>query len=131
MKMDGYRILDLSLFLPGPMLTQMLADNGNIDSETRGALLGDSREQDFRALLRALRFFDGFRGENVRPWLLSIVRNACYSSHRRQRVRQAADFDETVHGEDTASPSPRQNRRTASRYLPFHSVHFVGKLPTW
>ncbi|MES1166223.1 MAG: hypothetical protein ABUR63_10720, partial [Verrucomicrobiota bacterium] len=34
---------------------QMLADNGNIDSETRGALLGDSREQDFRALLRALR----------------------------------------------------------------------------
>ncbi|HEY4186835.1 MAG TPA: hypothetical protein VGP07_17300 [Polyangia bacterium] len=34
---------------------QMLADSGNIDSETRGALLGDSREQDFRALLRALR----------------------------------------------------------------------------
>ena len=34
---------------------QMLADNGNIDSETRAALLGDSREQDFRALLRALR----------------------------------------------------------------------------
>ncbi len=34
---------------------QMLADNGNIDSETRTALLGDSREQDFRALLRALR----------------------------------------------------------------------------
>ena len=34
---------------------QMLADNGNIDRETRLALLGDSREQDFRALLRALR----------------------------------------------------------------------------
>ncbi|HZL18408.1 MAG TPA: hypothetical protein VFG23_11755 [Polyangia bacterium] len=34
---------------------QMLADNGNIDLETRTALLGDSREQDFRALLRALR----------------------------------------------------------------------------
>jgi len=34
---------------------QMLADSGNIDSETRAALLGDSREQDFRALLRALR----------------------------------------------------------------------------
>ncbi len=28
MKMEGYRILDLSLFLPGPMLTQMLADHG-------------------------------------------------------------------------------------------------------
>jgi hypothetical protein len=34
---------------------QMLADNTNIDFETRAALLGDSREQDFRALLRALR----------------------------------------------------------------------------
>jgi len=34
---------------------QMLADNANIDFETRAALLGDSREQDFRALLRALR----------------------------------------------------------------------------
>jgi hypothetical protein len=34
---------------------QMLADNGKIDPETRGALQGDSREQGFRALLRALR----------------------------------------------------------------------------
>jgi hypothetical protein len=34
---------------------QMLADSGNIDLETRTTLLGDSREQDFRALLRALR----------------------------------------------------------------------------
>jgi len=28
MKMDGYCVLDLSLFLPDPMLTQMLADHG-------------------------------------------------------------------------------------------------------
>jgi crotonobetainyl-CoA:carnitine CoA-transferase CaiB-like acyl-CoA transferase len=28
MKMEGFRILDLTLFLPGPMLTQMLADHG-------------------------------------------------------------------------------------------------------
>jgi len=34
---------------------QMIGDSGNIDPETRAALLGDSREQDFRALLRALR----------------------------------------------------------------------------
>lgn len=34
---------------------QTLADSGSIDLETRTALSGDSREQDFRALLRALR----------------------------------------------------------------------------
>jgi hypothetical protein len=34
---------------------QMLADSGAIDPETRTALLGDSREQDFRGLLRVLR----------------------------------------------------------------------------
>jgi hypothetical protein len=34
---------------------QMLADNGKIDLETRTALQGDTHEQDFRALLRALR----------------------------------------------------------------------------
>jgi hypothetical protein len=34
---------------------QMIADSGSIDLPTRTALLGDSREQDFRALLRMLR----------------------------------------------------------------------------
>ena len=34
---------------------QMVGDSGNIDFDTRTALLGDSREQDFLALLRALR----------------------------------------------------------------------------
>jgi hypothetical protein len=34
---------------------QMIADSGAIDAATRAALLGDTREQDFRAILRALR----------------------------------------------------------------------------
>ena len=32
------------------------------------------------ACLRALRFFDGFRGEDARPWLLAIVRNTFFTS---------------------------------------------------
>jgi RNA polymerase sigma-70 factor (ECF subfamily) len=36
------------------------------------------------AMLRAFRGFDGFRGEDVRPWLMAIVRN-CW------RSRAAAD----------------------------------------
>ena len=31
----------------------------------------------------------------------------------------------------TVPGSPRQKSRTVSRYLPFHSVHCGGKLPTW
>src|SRR5215218_9967800 len=31
----------------------------------------------------------------------------------------------------SVAASPRQKSRTVSRYLPFHSVHSGGKLPTW
>ena len=31
----------------------------------------------------------------------------------------------------SAAFSPRQKSRTMSRYLPFHSDHSGGKLPTW
>jgi RNA polymerase sigma-70 factor, ECF subfamily len=59
------------------------------------------------ACLRALRFFDGFRGGDGRAWLLKIVRNSCYSWVRKNRPTELSDeFDETVHskevvGEDT------------------------------
>jgi RNA polymerase sigma-70 factor, ECF subfamily len=38
------------------------------------------------AYLRAFRAFDGFRGADLRPWLLAIVRNAAYRwlSNRRR-----------------------------------------------
>jgi RNA polymerase sigma-70 factor (ECF subfamily) len=42
------------------------------------------------ALLRAFRAFDGMRGENVKPWLMAIVRN-CWRS-------RAADVRRRAHG---------------------------------
>ena len=48
------------------------------------------------AYLRALRFFDDLRGEDARPWLMGIVRNACYDSMReRRRLGDQVEFDET------------------------------------
>jgi RNA polymerase sigma-70 factor (ECF subfamily) len=45
------------------------------------------------ALLRAYRFFDGLRGD-ARPWLLAIVRNACWSWLQANRPAELAVIDE-------------------------------------
>ncbi|MGC2520127.1 MAG: sigma-70 family RNA polymerase sigma factor [Burkholderiales bacterium] len=42
------------------------------------------------AVLRAFRFFDGFRGGEARPWLLAIVRNACFTWLRENRPAELA-----------------------------------------
>ncbi len=47
------------------------------------------------AYLRAFRFFKDARGSDVRPWLLGIVRNACYDWMRQQRhLNDQLVFDE-------------------------------------
>jgi len=45
------------------------------------------------AYLRAFRAFDQFRGGDARGWLLSIVRNACFSTLRSRRGRNFVDSD--------------------------------------
>jgi len=52
------------------------------------------------ACLRALRFFDGFRGGDSRAWLLKIVRNTCYSWVKKNRPTEFTEFDETVHSSE-------------------------------
>jgi RNA polymerase sigma-70 factor, ECF subfamily len=62
------------------------------------------------AFLRALRFFDGFRGGDSRAWLLKIVRNTSYSWLRKNRPASLAEeFDETLHStEDPAQSAESQ-----------------------
>ena len=43
------------------------------------------------AYVRAYRFFDGFRGGDPRPWLLAIVRNACFTWLRSNRQAELVD----------------------------------------
>jgi RNA polymerase sigma-70 factor, ECF subfamily len=40
------------------------------------------------AVLRALRYFDGYRDGDARAWLLAIVRNCCLTWQRRRRGDQ-------------------------------------------
>lgn len=43
------------------------------------------------AYLRAFRFYRHFRGGDVRPWLLKIVRNTYYTSLQQNRIQQSAE----------------------------------------
>ena len=53
------------------------------------------------AYLRALRYYDTFRGGEIRPWLLCIVRNTCYTWLKQQGQRKDdVEFDEERDGEN-------------------------------
>ena len=57
----------------------------------------DAQDMVQEAYLRALRFFGGFHGTDARPWLLTIVRNTCYTWLKRTKSQEiAGDFDEVV-----------------------------------
>jgi RNA polymerase sigma-70 factor (ECF subfamily) len=62
------------------------------------------------ACLRALQYFDSFRGEegtSARAWVLTIVRNTVYTSRRRHRAEDVAtEFDETQHSDAVAEEHP-------------------------
>ncbi|PYO10308.1 MAG: RNA polymerase subunit sigma [Gemmatimonadetes bacterium] len=45
----------------------------------------DAQDVVQEAVLRALRHFAGLRQEDARAWLLTIVRNCCYSLHKARR----------------------------------------------
>ena len=61
----------------------------------------DAQDVSQEACLRAFRFFDGYQGGNARAWLLTIVRNTCYTwLHQNRPPEPTEEFDEEVHGPD-------------------------------
>ena len=68
----------------------------------------DAQDLVQEAYLRAFRAFSGFRGSNGRAWLLTIVRNTCYTFLKKNRaVDLTTSFDEAIHaiGNEAASPA--------------------------
>jgi RNA polymerase sigma-70 factor (ECF subfamily) len=53
------------------------------------------------ATLRALRFFDGFSGENPRAWLLTVVRNSAYTFLTQNRTKAEETCAEAEPSGDT------------------------------
>ena len=75
---------------------------------TRNAHDAEDVVQD--ACLRALKYFDGFRGDggtSARAWLLTIVRNTAFTWRRRHRAdARATEFDETQHSKVDVDDRP-------------------------
>jgi RNA polymerase sigma-70 factor (ECF subfamily) len=61
------------------------------------------------AYVRALRGFDGFRGEAMRPWLLAIVRNVAWRALavRRRATNNVIPIESAFGRADEAEPGPR------------------------
>lgn len=65
----------------------------------------DAEDAGQEAMLRAYRFFHGFRGGDVRAWLLQIVRNTCFTwMEKNRRVKDMIEFDEELHGPSDPNP---------------------------
>jgi RNA polymerase sigma-70 factor (ECF subfamily) len=75
---------------------------------TRNA--ADAEDIAQEAMLRAFRFFDTFRGEDGRVWLLTIVRNTYLTWIRRKSPQQnSAEFDERIHTDLEAAITPERS----------------------
>src|SRR6266480_1035606 len=67
----------------------------------------DAQDVVQEAYLRAFKSFGGFHGSNGRAWLLTIVRNTCYTLLKKNQAVDFTTFDEEIHaaGDESASPA--------------------------
>ena len=81
------------------------------------------------AMLRAYRFFPGFRSGDARAWLLQIVRNTCYTQLKKNRPQEdISELEEDSMPADTPSPETlaiaSADRERISHALEALPVHF-------
>ena len=67
------------------------------------------------AFLRAIRYFESFRGVDGRAWLLTIVRNTCFTLLRRRRTgSEKVEFDEEIHSPQDVDSEPEAHLASAT-----------------
>ncbi len=54
----------------------------------------DAEDVAQEAFLRAMRYFEGLKGSEARPWLLAIVRNTCYTWLEKNRPADLVGLDD-------------------------------------
>ena len=76
----------------------------------------DAQDAVQEAYLRAFRFFDGYRGGDGKSWLLEIVRNTCFTFHRREKRNvMSVVFDEASHTPAVSPPNAEEALVKASK----------------
>ena len=86
------------------------------------------------AYIRALKGFKGFRGDNARPWLMTIVRNAAYSWLKKHaKEANMVPYDPGIHAPSTGEPLSKSSReeriqqlREAFNRLPIESREILA-----
>jgi RNA polymerase sigma-70 factor (ECF subfamily) len=76
----------------------------------------DAEDVAQEACLRAMRFFDGFRGGAVRPWLLTIVRNTYLTWLQKSKVKEMAPLEYDVESK-AANPEEQLLERVDGQVL--------------
>jgi RNA polymerase sigma-70 factor (ECF subfamily) len=72
------------------------------------------------AVLRAIRHIDGFRHGDARAWLLTIVRNCCYTwhkSHKRERSSVSLSDDSALNVADSQTADDATIRASESELI--------------
>jgi RNA polymerase sigma-70 factor (ECF subfamily) len=68
----------------------------------------DAHDVAHDAVLRALEYLDGFKGDRIRPWLLTIVRNTFYTWLKKERpVELSESFEEEAHDAPDEAADPQ------------------------
>jgi RNA polymerase sigma factor (sigma-70 family) len=69
----------------------------------------DAEDLAQEAMTRAIKFFSGFRGGDPRAWLLTIVRNSCFTWLGRNRAKDLAEFQEEAHSPGISSSADQSS----------------------
>ncbi|CAN5375994.1 RNA polymerase sigma factor [soil metagenome] len=82
------------------------------------------------ALMRGMRYIDGFRGDNARAWLLQIVRHTCFSWLKENRPAERLWPDEDDESSQPAAPSDDEPPAIAMRKSDRQSINrAIAMLP--
>lgn len=67
----------------------------------------DAKDVVQESFLRALKYSDTFKGDELKPWFLKIIRNTSFTIIKRKTNSQIfVPFDEDVHGSSEKIESP-------------------------